>query len=355
MRPRVPLAAIVCFLITWTTLQAGGSDREILNEVRRSHQASIQSIHSFSCRYSVRNSQGTETERGEYWRKEDQVRVRQTLLGGQLQRTSDIFILESQRIWLSNAEQMGNQRQPNGTIAARTDRTLDKVWELALLIFAGPKYERWTFDELLTKSCRLRSAKRVTEAGHQYCYIDLTHENGRLEFWFDPGVNYLVRKVVIHEPPQIGSKEKARHWQGTVMRFKEVIPGTFFPELVAGEVVVDGRTIHADQRTFTDIRINEQFPKDIFTVRYVPGMEIADSTQGKTLRADANGRLRVVPGKDLSLTQPAPLGAPGEQYPTTDEPRSLTRWILPVSVAVLAVAGIAWLVRRKRQLAESVD
>ena len=72
------------------------------------------------------------------------------------------------------------------------------VWNCMLLNFPGPKNARLTLDQLLEKAS---GTPKVTRLFNGEIFLNLTYDDPddgevRLQIWFDPNVNYLVRKML---------------------------------------------------------------------------------------------------------------------------------------------------------------
>ncbi len=183
-----------------------------------------------------------------------------------------------------------------------------------------------------------------SEGGRKLIYVGLEHDLSHLQFWFDPQVNFLVRKRTVtakNQPTEIRS-------EGTVTRFKEALPGIFFPEVVEVRQYVGGRLASEQTFNFKDIRVNQSIPADIFSLRLPAGTDVTDTVLGKRYTVDANGN-PVGPMQDLIRMASAPPPGVAPRTETREEPRPLTRWILPASVLLLVVAGLIWSVRKWKQ------
>src|SRR5439155_79810 len=127
-----------------------------------------------------------------------------------------------------------------------------------------------------------------------------------LEFWFDPRVNYLARKVITRVKQSVAEK--------TVQEFKEVKPGIFFPAVIRGSTQNAGKLDGRSTTTISKISINAELPADIFDLRFPPGIIVRDSLKNALFKADANGELTLPPtdskGKLLHIAKSPPLSNP---------------------------------------------
>jgi hypothetical protein len=229
-----------------------------------------------------------------------------------------------------------------------SDRGADVVWVKALVLLYGPQGDWLTFDELLNKPHRVNEVKRITENGAELIYVHLTHDRARLEVWFDPQVNYLMRRLTTHTFRAGSSKARETKTESVVTRFRELAPAVFFPEQTEQRTPSEnpsaGTAITVND--FHEMIVNQPVAAEVFKVRYPPGIEVRDSIQGRAYSVQRDGELKEIPGRTLSKIGPLPLITESQ---TTEEPRPATRWILPVSLAILGVAGIAWVWRRSRR------
>jgi hypothetical protein len=195
----------------------------------------------------------------------------------------------------------------------------------------------------------------VKADGHEYCYLEIKHAAGRLELWFDPSVNYLVKKAVVHIDSPPGSKIKRQRFEGVASSFREVAKGMFFPERVSVENFDDNQSTRRLEREFIGVKFNEPIPADIFEVHYPPGSEVIDKISGRVKRADENGGLVAIPGPEGEVARGRPLeradsvGSDSVQRQTEAEPVRTSRLILPISICILLVVVLLSIVRLVRQ------
>lgn len=352
---RDPYAAVllVCCCAS-SSASAGAHELDLLKTVREGHSAAVGSIRTLSCRYTSKmSSQGGILETGEYWRSPESVRVRARNKSPAGEHNSEAWVSEARKTWLVDARMPDGRRRMSAGVVPRLDHEADEVWSKALLTFYGPKASVLTFEELLARPHKLTQVKHVTEGERALVYVDLTHEKARLELWFDPAVNYLVRKLIMRTPPPEGDGVALQRADYVVARFKEVAPAVFFPEQVDVKIFAEGRLVLTTTNTLSDFLVNQPLPPDVFTVRLPPGVEVTDSIEGKVFIVGADGRLSVVPGKQVATSPALPASAAGSTWQTQTQTESLplTRWILPSSVVVLVLAVVLWCVRRWRRVA----
>jgi hypothetical protein len=163
---------------------------------------------------------------------------------------------------------------------------------------------------------------------------------------FDPSVNYLIRKAAYDTSSSNGNYRREEE----VVDFKECEPGVFYPERVLGRSEEDGKPYSTSESRLSDIHVNEAIPKSIFHLTYPNGVYLSDGIKGTRYRVDAQGN-QISEGIPLTRGPAAPI--PGDRPPagseTQAEPGSAMRWILPISLLVLAMASVAGLLRRRRE------
>jgi len=184
--------------------------------------------------------------------------------------------------------------------------------------------------------------------GRSLIEVDVTTRLSRYQIWFDPEVNFLVRKLV-------GSITEAdgRVYKGEclVHRFMELAPGLYFPEGVGN--LEEGVELTA---SFTNVLANRPIGAEAFRLSFPPGIVMTDFVRGTVYRVDPDGRdigpVLDARGKPITLTSAIQLpsvGGPGASNgPTAEEPASWTVWLLPASLGWLLVSLALWIGRRWR-------
>jgi hypothetical protein len=119
----------------------------------------------------------------------------------------------------------------------------------------------------------------------------------------------------------------------------------YFPEKATQTRSDDGRVLTREVSEVRNARVNQTLPADTFQLDFNPGTKVQDLIQGKKYTVGPDGRSETAVG-DLALPGP-PLGLK-QLTETKSEPSSLTAWLLPASLLLLAVGGGLWLVRRWR-------
>lgn len=258
------------------------------------------------------------------------------------------MILQNGGRRISLAAGLATMPRKGGINQASDDKFGDcDVWMFGLLTFAGPDNTLLSFEALLNRPHKIGTVRRESKEGTELIYVSLEHELSCLEFWFDPQVDFLVRKhVVIAKLQSIRSELE-------VMRFKEAAPGVFFPERVETRNSYGSQPLPSQTVDFLDIRVNRPIPANVFQFRFPSGTEVTDYILGKIYKVDENGGLSGSM-RDLIRFPSAARTDVAPRSETREEPKLLSRWILPVSVAILALAGVLGLVRRWKQKHSSI-
>jgi hypothetical protein len=220
--------------------------------------------------------------------------------------------------------------------------------------------EDYPFEVFLSEATRIKKTERKTIDGKEVIVVAVIFAGNAarpgtwdVEVFFDPAVNYLVRKVVYTTP---GPKGRIRQEQ-EVTQFKECAPGVFFPERAKGSSGLEGTSANNDSALFnefsvlfSDIHVNEPLPDDIVRFRYPDGIILSDAIRGTTYRVDSEGN-RISDETPFGKIPPPPegeLAASPLGTETREEPWPTTWWILPVSLGLLIFGSALYLVRRWR-------
>jgi hypothetical protein len=166
-----------------------------------------------------------------------------------------------------------------------------------------------------------------------------------LTFWHDVQCNYLIRK----KSAIFGDKNKNTPFEYEILEFREAVPGVFVPLRSRLRGYENGK-LHVEQiTTLSNVRVNEPIAKDVFVLPPVPaGTVLHDKIEGTRYPIDANWK--PIGPKTSSPLIPIPNLPSGlaidYHAQTEEEPKPLTRWLLPASIVVLAMAGACWIYRR---------
>jgi hypothetical protein len=212
------------------------------------------------------------------------------------------------------------------------------VWWLSLFVWPDPKHgpEPLTFDEMLQHGQEVGNVDERSESGRKDIVVELVTGGEKYEVWFDPRVNYLVRRII--------ATENDRRMDVSVTSFAEAKPGIFFPERIEMTLTNAGKQTDARSTVFSDIRVNEPISPAVFDRRFPSGLHVEDLVTGKSYTTNAPGE----PGtdsEDLVVGGALTRNAVPKDV-TREEPRPWSRWILPGSLGALGGAFALWIRRR---------
>lgn len=336
-------------------------DRVLLKFVQDAHRAARESIQMLSGRVSFTMKIAQESEHpvtqscsSQYWFSPERMRAKIS------EHNEDTDYLWENSVRQSVTRQgIGGQEVSAGKhrYSHRHVMRCDPYFR-GLLVFQVPNtIDCAPFEELVERAAKVTKVERKQVGGRELIVVQLFFDKGskayeekaNIYIYFDPNVNYLARKIAYTYP--------THYWEEEVLEFKEHKPGLYFPERCAGSSqILPSKTVGYECNTrFTDIQINQPLPKDIFHFKYPQGVFLFDAIQGMQYQVDTEGN---------PISQPTPYGheppPPGKDgdaqvfgTETHEEPRPLSRWILPISFGILITGGVAAFLRRRRRLAES--
>lgn len=276
---------------------------------------------------------------GEYWRKGDLVRVRESYG-------------PSRNDWLldgSYAALVTTTRDPQGRIqhgASRRRRekgtaNLD-VWERALLSF-----NRQPLDSYLAEYKTAINISREEFDGIGCVVITVADRKRKTKhsIWLDPSVNCLARL------------SRTEFADGTILEslvknFREHAPGVYFPSVIEKRyepAAVRGERRWRETAEILDVRINQPLPDAAFRLDYADGTVFVDEVNGTYFHVGRDGRPSE-PAKPLGRDIIDSPDAQGRtQTPADYEDRPISA-ILIGSIAItfsLALGIIAYRHRRR--------
>jgi hypothetical protein len=342
VRNGLVMAAVLCL----TAPESFANSDDLVNDVAAKNRTAVESIQSFFCRYSKTRYDGDGKLKAhfpevEYWRRGTTFRYRckrdehfsDTIVTGLQQQTSTNNPLEKGVVGIVTSY--------NGLSFQEGD-----PWFDTMVLFIGDhKKSRMPvlFAELVKAPNVKVSAKRVSDQGKEFAVVELTSldQSSKMSVWFDPRVNYLISRKILSR------NEKGKPFVATteVERFIEAAPGVYFPANVTHTWRTDGRMNRREVSVIKDVRANHTLPAEIFQLGFQPGTQVLDSTEGKRYKVGPDGHSKVEV-EDLAIT--GPTASLTQRTETKSEPMSITSWLLPLSLLLLATAGGLWLVRRLR-------
>ncbi len=362
---RALVAAAVLLGLTSPLAAQPQSGQPLLDFVRDAHRATRESIRTLSCRVTYKGkvaqrpdvppdgSDDLQSSSGSYWYSPDAVRARVSEFG----REEDSLWKDSIRKIVQRRTENGKPQVAAGRMSAGS-RYLGphNPWSGGLLVLSLPNaVEYIPFERFIERATRFTGAQRISVSGRELIMTRFHFDGPKeitagwdIEIYFDPSVNYLIRKdSCTSVRPGKGRYEEEME----VTEFTEYAPGLFFPTHAAGWSGTKDNPDFTCAVELADVRVNQPLPHGIFDFQYPSGIYLVDSIRGTTYNADSAGNAI---SKETALTKqppPPPANAaapPGPGRETLDEPRSVARWILPASLGVLLLAGVAALVRRRR-------
>jgi hypothetical protein len=219
------------------------------------------------------------------------------------------------------------------------------------------------FEDLVQQATRLVSAKHRIVNGRDTIVVELQFDKVTdpnitddpkyaVEIHFDPALNYLVRKRKYTRTTSIA----VHFMEDEALEFRELSPGLFFPERTAGR---SGRVADPDfdyAATISEMKLNQPLPPEVLKFRFPNGMYISDTVRGEFYHVDAEGN-KVSKSSPIDRAAPPPRAneviRPLFGTETEEEPKSWTRFLIPVSLAVLALAAVVALLRRRKRAASA--
>jgi outer membrane lipoprotein-sorting protein len=348
------IALLACCVVTSTPCQA---DPPNLDAVLKAHRASRGLIESTSCRVrftitslGAGDKSSTQSCSGQYWASANAVRAK---------------IVEGDEaldyVWKDSVRQCLLTNSAGGTKAVAATRAgyasphihRCDAWLRGLLVISPPEdLSGLPLEQLASQSEGAPEVERKVVDGRPITALRLRFPPSKqparaadwtIEVHLDPATNLLIRKVIYTASTKSGRFTR----QEEVGQFKECAPGIYFPERVAGKSESGGKVTTTSETVFEDISINRPLPADTFVFRYPNGIHVTDSISNTSYRVDAAGN-PTSKGVSLGTVPPVPSGlqesARGAE--TKEEPKPLTRWILPAS-GILVALGLALLVYRR--------
>lgn len=326
-------------------------DTGLLEEARAANQATLESIRTLACRITITSpvsplGEAMPTSTADYWWSAGASRV-EVRTGG---HTDNSVLRDGTRrsLWRRRGSDGREtvQFSIRRTSPNEAHRPFD-AWQLGMLKLCGPQGCPLALNELLEGPHQLGSVKGETQNGREFVVVGLTievipNEFADYEFWFEAQRNYLASKRTRRHGEQRGETK--------VLSFREVAPTIFFPEKVETTSHNKNKLVHHQIVEFSNIRVNETLPERIFELTIPPGAFVRDEILDKEYSVDAGGK-ETGQAKALAKVMPLPIGSSHPQA-TTEEPKPLSRWILPGSLGMLGVAVAFWLFRRWRTAKE---
>jgi hypothetical protein len=172
------------------------------------------------------------------------------------------------------------------------------------------------------------------------------------EFWFDPAVNFLVRKSTF-----VPDADKSFRRESEVLQFVESAPGIFFPSLIEERGRKADRPFAVVRTTISDLVVNRELSESSLRLPNINGMVCTDVDRQTDYQVDADGN-RTGPEKPTETTfgMAGSLRSGSRPIPPSEPPWPLWRWILLLSLACLAAAvGVRFFRNRASRRASTTN
>jgi hypothetical protein len=368
--------SLVCLFFLVLTAKARGDDRtDLLSIVRAQHRAARESIRTLSANVTseVTFPKKRGIARGNYWRFFNTVRVQEFFPNGVFQETlvkdGEIRTVGRPPVSKDRSHRSGAERRSSATFLGNCD-----AWRYLLIEFIGPSEARYDFDHFIALAKSPPRTSRDTIDGHDCIRISMkldtdTGKEWSFTFWHDIECNYLIRKEVA----TFGKEDMPTEYE--VLEFLEAAAGMFVPICARLRSYDKGKLRAEEMFTLSSVHVNEDISKDMFVLPAVPaGTMVYDRIEGTRYPVDKNWE-RI--GTAVPLEKPVYVGqaftpadenwngtanssegvplpgqAPATNYPVLaqEDPESIATWILPVSVAIaaLAAACACWILKLRR-------
>jgi hypothetical protein len=326
--------------------EAFANSDDLVNDVVAKNRTAVESIQTFFCRYSkakygADGKLKTQLPEVDYWR-------RGTTFRSRWKRGEDVSdsIVTGLRQQTSTSDSL--KKAMGGIVTSYKGLPFPEgdPWLDTLVLFIGDRKKSPMpvfFAELVNAPNIKASAKQVIDQGKEFAAVEMTSldQSSKMTVWFDPRANYMVSRRIL------SIVEKGKPFVATtqVERFTEAAPGVYFPANVTHTTQTDGRVMHREVSVIKDARANHGLPEDTFQLGFQPGTAVQDLIEGKRYTVGPDGRSKEGI-KDLAISGP-PLGFT-QRTETKSEPISITSWLLPLSLLLLATGGGLWLIRRLR-------
>lgn len=334
---------------------ANAADSAAVGNLKSKHQATVASISSLHLKFEVGYSPKLVNgdARVEYWMDRGEYRLR---LNGDSGRYCDSHSKNGKiQSSYKNLSADGAGSQKGGVITNATDGPIEgDPYSLCLLTVPGASRFRVPFATVLEESHRATEHRFHSENGNEYEIVALTHSKAKMEIWFSKQHNYLIQKLRIWQNPD----DQFPIGEQIVEDFQEVSAGVYFPKKVVSKsfVVTDGSIKVIRTTTARDIQINTAIAPAAFAFRFPAGINVTDSIQKKIWTTGAAGETvteaKSADGIPITLYEGTLQPAGLEGTPTTatvEEPKSATRWILPISLVLITAGIILYAIRRFRK------
>ncbi len=344
---------LLVLLFSLSELFLGRALADDLEVVVAGQAAALKSVQTLSAHVVVDSVPGNEDfpVSADYWRSFDRIRIKEYFRTGQRE---DILVKDSKVLSVGRAGKDSTSKYPiAGTKTSVQDALcICDIWMRMILNFPGRKTGRLPLDEFLRQTHKQLTCRKVQDQGKQTVYVRVVYEDPdygekEIEVWFDPAVNYLATKMFVTWQ----RSEEKNQARTEILKFSEASPGVYFPVKSQTQAFYGKKLLATTHTALSDLHINEPLAEGIFQLEIPAGTMMADRIQGKLYKTDSHG-LPVGEVKELPMNAPPPLDVAANTLfssQTTEEPRSIYKWIVVASMFVLVLATVLWLLHRRRK------
>lgn len=212
---------------------------------------------------------------------------------------------------------------------------------LAALLFghtARDTFAAIPFHHLLEQPHKLLAVERLPDGDVR---VELSHSDGRYEFWFSPKYNHLIRKRVSYPADEPDHRHEVE-----VTHFSEPNRGQFFPTTVEYRSFEKGELKQHGRMTLSEVLVNRPIANEVFRIPDIAWMVCKDLTRQRSYQVDAEGyRVGAVLGADQEsgrgmIAPPRPTPAMPPAAAESDGPVPWWVWAVIASLVLCLVAAV---------------
>jgi hypothetical protein len=328
----------------------GRQSEDLLALLKAGHRGTRDTIRSFSASMVVEEATSGKKVAmytSQCWRTPKQMRCRTVYPDG---RVDDGLSTHSEHKQVSKSFGPNGKsvRYAAGRRPASKSSTTGDIWETMLIDFPNGNGAKCDLDRFLELSTKPPTVNRERLDGrdclHLVAHYDDVHLGAvRLDAWFDPDASYLVRKRVLRWG-QIRS-------ESLITGFRQV-GGVSLPEACVGQMFAEGKALGPVHATFSDVRVNEPIPVNVFQLPIPSGTIVFDDFE-KTYYPVNSRWERTGPSTPRSHNKIAPPLSDGQDTTftrqTDSEPPPGVNWLMWSSLALLASVASFWGYHRLKQ------
>ncbi len=365
---RLAFIATVFIILLSLAPEAKSKEDDLLEIARARNLAAIHSITSMQCRYervlcgstTIAQAQAPcffmPAAPGRFWRSGETFRLIEPIRDG---TTREYMARGGQLlVWRGG----GPLKDPTLTLytASPVDGVGGEMWQYLLFTQWGggapPGKGSYYYSDVADNPSRIVHLAERTPPPANEIHIDMSHTGSRCECWFNPRVNYLIRKFISFPP---GEYSQSIHFEHEVIEFAEPAPAVYVPVIVEHRCYKN-KALRATIRTIlSDLKVNHNLAESDLYIPKIAGMKCIGMDREIQFTVDAAGN-RVGPETPIKLAKVVPTPYEGERefnYTPYEVSRPSTRWwiwILIASVCLLLL-GVAVAVRRRVKAARDQE